>query len=385
MQPPFASFGGKRRVAHLVWPRFGPARNYVEPFAGSLAMLLARPPLPGATEDTPRGLWGTETANDADALIANFWRAARWAPDEVAEHADWPVNEADLHARQWAIIDRLPEHQLRMHREYRYYDAEIAGLWVWGVCQWIGGAWCQVKGGHASKSSKPYLRSEGMGIGCLTPVSVGTQPDLKANRGIMSLTPTRTGSPPQLLHNGGILSKSAGPGGQIPDLGGGRGIHSHLMRSSNLYDYMGLLCRRLRRVRICCGDWTRVMGPSVTVLHGGRTAVFLDPPYDDSAGRDPNLYAVESRVSGDVRAWAIANGDDPRLRIALCGYEGEHDMPATWEKVAWKATGGYGNQRKDGTNEHCKLERIWFSPHCLRPGDGHEQLSFLSSDGHPAV
>ncbi|MDE2106709.1 MAG: hypothetical protein KGL39_56360 [Patescibacteria group bacterium] len=100
----------------------------------------------------------------------------------------------------------------------------------------------------------------------------------------------------------------------------------------------------------------------------GLTAVFLDPPYADTAGRDPSLYANDSlTVAHDVREWAIEHGDDPKLRIALCGYEGEHVMPESWECVAWKAKGGYGSQSTKHDNPNAKRERIWFSPHCPRP------------------
>lgn len=40
---PFPYFGGKRRAAPMIWPRLGDTPNYIEPFAGSLAVLLARP------------------------------------------------------------------------------------------------------------------------------------------------------------------------------------------------------------------------------------------------------------------------------------------------------------------------------------------------------
>jgi hypothetical protein len=70
-----------------------------------------------------------------------------------------------------------------------------------------------------------------------------------------------------------------------------------------------------------------------------------------------------------VRAWALDNGDNPFLRIALCGYEGEHTMPDSWECIAWKAGGGYGSQGNGAARENAGRERIWFSPHCLRqPG-----------------
>jgi hypothetical protein len=105
----------------------------------------------------------------------------------------------------------------------------------------------------------------------------------------------------------------------------------------------------------------------VTFRHG-VTGVFLDPPYADSAERTEGLYAQDSlTVAHRVREWAIANGDNPDLRIALCGYEGEHAMPADWDCVAWKARGGYGSQGENAARENSGRERIWFSPACLRP------------------
>jgi site-specific DNA-adenine methylase len=40
MMAPFPWFGGKSRAAKLIWSRLGDVPNYVEPFAGSLAVLL---------------------------------------------------------------------------------------------------------------------------------------------------------------------------------------------------------------------------------------------------------------------------------------------------------------------------------------------------------
>jgi hypothetical protein len=129
------------------------------------------------------------------------------------------------------------------------------------------------------------------------------------------------------------------------------------------------LAERLRGVSVMCGDWSRVVTDAV--LFGGRkgaTGVFLDPPYDVSAGREDGLYAHDANVSGAVREWAIAHGDDPRLRIALCGYAGEHDMPDSWSELAWKAHGGMGSQANERARENSKRERVWFSPHCRRVG-----------------
>ena len=275
--PPFPWFGGKSRVADLVWQRFGEVKNYVEPFFGSGAVLFLRPHEPGI-----------ETINDLDCYVANFWRALQAAPDEVARWADWPVNEADLHARHWWLVNQS-EFREKMHSDPDHYDAKIAGWWVWGICQWIGSGWCA----YPEWQQLPHLGNPGMG---------------------------------------------------------------------DLYAYLHGIAARLRGVRVCCGDWSRVLGPSPTIKLG-TTGVFLDPPYSHEV-RDTSLYAVEMSVADGVRDWAIEHGDDPLLRIALCGYENEHEMPDTWECVAWKSAGGYASQASV-SNENCHNERIWFSPHCL--------------------
>jgi DNA adenine methylase len=89
----------------------------------------------------------------------------------------------------------------------------------------------------------------------------------------------------------------------------------------------------------------------------------------DEAERTDGLYAADDgTVSHAVREWAIEWGNDPRMRIALCGYEGEHALPDSWECIPWKARGGYGSQGdQDGVGRNNSgRERIWFSPHCLR-------------------
>ena len=44
MKAPFPWFGGKARIAPMVWERFGNVANYIEPFFGSGAVLLAHRP-----------------------------------------------------------------------------------------------------------------------------------------------------------------------------------------------------------------------------------------------------------------------------------------------------------------------------------------------------
>lgn len=310
LRAPFPWFGGKSSVASVIWERFGDVRNYVEPFFGSGAVLLSRPHFP-FTETR------TETVNDLDGMVANFWRALASDPEAVAHHADWPVNECDLHARHLWLVNEGRQHVERLKEDADYFDAKIAGWWVWGCCQWIGSGWCE----HPEWQQLPHLGSAGMGV---------HRPSQKRP------------------HLG-----NAGMGGE-------------------LREYFGALAERLRRVRVCCGDWSRVCGPTPTVKQG-LTGVFLDPPYSQSE-RDPSLYAIETPVAADVRAWCLEWGTDKRLRIALCGYTGEgHEAleQAGWVAVPWKARGGYGSQG-DGTagRENARREVIWFSPHCRGCGAG---------------
>lgn len=304
MKSPYPWFGGKSTIMPQVWKRLGDTQNFVDPFMGSNAPLLSR-----SEWDWHKGGWGDgknriETANDKDGFVSNFWRALAADPAEVAKWADWPVNELDLHARHSWLVNETGGLAERLRAEPDYYDAKVAGWWVWGLCSWIGSGWC----------------SE--------------------------------------LHQ------------KHPNLGdAGRGINRTSQPTSDIYTYFDVLSSRLRRVRVCCGDWSRVLGPTPTHKNG-LTAVILDPPYSAEAGRDNNLYAQDDlTVAHKVREWAIANGDNPLLRIALFGYEDEHTFPENWECLAWKANGGYANRSdidRQGRQNSSK-ERVWFSPHCLRP------------------
>lgn len=397
LRAPFPWFGGKSRASALVWAAFGDVPNYCEPFFGSGAVLLGRPTPPRV-----------ETVNDLDCYVSNFWRAlAGGGADQVARYVDWPVNEADLHARHRWLVDQVAFRE-RMHTDPDYYDAKVAGWWVWGLCQWIGGGWCAASNwdatahrpagsqtkGEARRPSlyasngvlgrrlevdnmkRPHLWRGGVGVhssarGALT--ADARRPRLSGSEGVHRARDIGGASTwrkrPVLAHGGRGVHLS----NQIPNLSGdsgatGRGIlaSAKASRSTAVGEWMRALQDRLRRVRVCCGDWKRVLGRSSTELVG-VTGVLLDPPYGTAAGRDPSLYAQESLdVAAKVRQWALEHGDNKRLRIALCGYEGEHEMPEGWQCVAWKAAGGYAASA--GNNENSKRERIWFSPHCLRLG-----------------
>jgi hypothetical protein len=234
---PFPWFGGKSKVSALVWQRFGDVQNYVEPFFGSGAVLLDRP-------HEPR----IETVNDLDCYVANFWRALQADPDAVSRWADWPVNEADLHARHWWLV-RQAGFREKMHSDPDFYDAKIAGWWVWGICQWIGTGWCHIQE-TAPSQQLPHLGDSGRGV---------HRPSQKR---------PHLGNPGMGVHR---------PKQQRPNLRHrGNGIHSQVVTNDDLHAYMLALAARLRRVRVCCGDWERICGPTPTYKQG-LTGVFLDP------------------------------------------------------------------------------------------------------------
>jgi site-specific DNA-adenine methylase len=320
LSAPFPWFGGKAMIADIVWQALGPVDHYVEPFFGSGAVLLARPDQPGV-----------ETVNDADGLLANFWRSVQSDPAAVAAHADWPTNEADLHARHLWLVGKRQSLTERLMGDETFFDAKAAGWWLWGLCSWIGSGWCSGKG--------PWISDNGR------LVDSRERPDLKG---------TGQGINRKLPHLG-----DAGRGirRKLPRLGHGR--------SRFILDWMDALADRLRDVRVACGDWSRVIGPGVLRAGDGICGIFLDPPY--AVDERAKVYAHESDAARECLEWCIANGHNPELRIVLAGYAGEHDAleRAGWHVKAWKARGGYGSQGEDRGRDNSARERLWLSPHCL--------------------
>jgi len=318
---PFPYFGGKSSACDLVWRSFGAVANYVEPFAGSAAMILGAP-------DGKR----VETINDMDGFVSNFWRAISKSPDEVAHYADWPCNEVDLFSRHSWLVRQTNSLVENLNADPEWFDPKIAGWWCWGSCNWIGSGWCSGKGPwvHDGQSiidgrKLPHLGDAGRGI----------------NR--------------QIPHLG---DAGRGINRKLPHLSAGRGE-----RRVFIMEWFSILSNRLRDVRVTCGDWTRVVKDSVTTSHG-LTAVFLDPPYTKGE-MDYSVGGVGTDLPMQVQAWAKQNGANEKLRIALCGHAMEHEALTSsgWTTRNWTVSGGYA--RTEEARSNSALETIWFSPHCL--------------------
>ena len=153
---------------------------------------------------------------------------------------------------------------------------------------------------------------------------------------------------------------------QRPNITCCRGI----VARKNLCEYLKKLQKRLADVKVVCGDWMQVMGGNWRTADGD-CAVFLDPPYAPEQGRTNRIYRKDDLTTAhDVLKWCKENGNNNLYKIALCGYDGEHNEleDMGWTAHAWKAQGGYSNLCLGNSRgkENKLKERVWFSPFCNR-------------------
>lgn len=304
LKAPFPYFGGKSKVAQIVWDALGQPDRYIEPFFGSGAVLLSRRNFNADKYD--------EIVNDKDGFIANVWRGLQHDPDEVAKWCDWPVNHADLCARKKRLIENESRLLENLIANDEWYDAKLAGYWIWAASCWIG-----------SGLTRP-----------------GQVPELRDGKGVFGVV-------------------------QIPKNDNVKGVN----QSAGLYTWFAALSTRLRRVKVVCGDWNRVCGGNWQDSQG-TCGMFFDPPYGVK-DRDTTVYHHDSvDVAKDVMAWCAKRGAMRSYRIVLAGYEEYETLVHDhgWTAEAWKANGGYGNMGSGKTagKENRHRETLYFSPHCHR-------------------
>ena len=381
---PWTWFGGKADAAEAVWAAFGDVDHYVEPFAGSLAVLMRRP-------HTANRTYHSETVNDLDGLLVNAWRSIQMSPEATADAASWPVSEADLHARHIALLRWRNERQLEhLMGDPLFHDPVMAGWWMWGQSCWIGSGWCGGKGPWTAGDDGRITKNEGGGVNRKRPHlgdnGFGVNHAGTRKEGVNRKRPDIGNDGKGVNHAG---TREEGVNRNRPQLGDdGRGLNHARTREEGVGDYhpmtmpevtrwMQFLSARLRHVRILNGDWQRSVtggaSKTLTVRMGdGHCGIFLDPPYADTAKRAADLYAQDClQVAHDVREWCIANGDDRKLRIVLAGFDGEHNALEAigWRSVEWFRggflKGGMANTTGDSSKTQQASERLWLSPHCL--------------------
>jgi DNA adenine methylase len=289
LKSPFPYFGNKDPVVEVIWEALGDVSLFVEAFAGSLAALRGRPHPPKQ-----------ETVNDLDGHICNVWRSLKWAPNEMARWAEWPINELDLRARHQWLIARTPNLVRELESDPDYCDPKAAGWWCWGASCWIGDGWCE-------SYSKKIPNIDGKG-------------------------------------SKGVVASGQG----------------------NLEEWFTALHLRLKKVKVVCGDWSRVVTPTALRTAGGPRGVLFDPPYT-KGNQQYSAGGTGSPLASGVRGWCKEHSLDPGLRIVLCGRGEEHqELEALgWKVVPWSAKGGYALEE---TKDLRHSEKLWLSPHCLEVG-----------------
>ncbi|MDR0534738.1 MAG: DNA adenine methylase [Puniceicoccales bacterium] len=125
----FGWYGGK--FSHLGWllPLLPECHHYCEPFAGSAAVLLNRPPSP------------VETYNDIDGEVVNFFRTLRDAPEALKRGiALTPFSREEYHLAIYGNaaaadnVERARRFYVRA-RQTRTGLAQTASLGRWANCK----------------------------------------------------------------------------------------------------------------------------------------------------------------------------------------------------------------------------------------------------------
>lgn len=125
---PFGWYGGK--FSHLSWllPLLPKCHHYCEPFAGSGAVLLNRPPSP------------IETYNDLDGEVVNFFRMLRDEKDKLVE----AIGLTPFSREEFALACKLDPKLPALERARRFYVrarqvrtglAQTASLGRWANCK----------------------------------------------------------------------------------------------------------------------------------------------------------------------------------------------------------------------------------------------------------
>ncbi len=125
MKPPVPYFGSKQGAAAWITGMLPPHEHYVEPFAGSLAVLLAKAPSP------------LETVNDKDRHLMAFWRVLRERPadlenacaltphsraeyDEALGRLETEIDDLERARLVWVILHQGRGRRLDGHEGWRH-------------------------------------------------------------------------------------------------------------------------------------------------------------------------------------------------------------------------------------------------------------------------
>ena len=232
IQPLFRYFGGKRKIAPIVWKIFGEVNHYIEPFAGSSAVFLAQTAKPNFS-----------TINDINGFLVNLFRAIKTNPELLIEESHYPVTQIDMFARHIYIKNNYIELENKLKADESYCDYKIAGYWLYGIVNWIGGGWATID-----------------------------QPSISY---------------------------------RIPSVGDAPYKYQRSSKLEKLW-WLSQIQDRFESTRILCTDFEQCLNTSVTERQN-NTAIFLDPPYDSEGHCKDIYARADNNVSSRVREWCSNN------------------------------------------------------------------------------
>jgi DNA adenine methylase len=240
MKPPFAYFGGKTMLADRIVNLLPAHEHYVEPFAGSLAVLLAK----------PRSRM--ETVNDLDGDLVLFWRMLRDHPDELIRACALTPHARVEHLEAYALDD-APDELERARRVWVLLTQGRSG-------QMRPTGWRHYVDPAGSVTSMPgyleaYVARMGPGVARLAGVSLECQPAL-------DLIERYGRSPNVLLYV------------DPPYLGSTRvsGGYRHEMRSEAEHRELAAVLKRCRAAVVLSGYASPLYGE----LYGGWWSTSID-------------------------------------------------------------------------------------------------------------
>lgn len=301
--------GGKEAIGAEVWTRLGDPRHFIVPFAGMLGVLRTRP--------TWRpGVRLCETVNDLDGGLSNALRALAIAPEAVVDALTLRVGDEPDGDRTVRAISELE--QRAWARELIASEADLRAQLA------ADPRWCD------PELAAGWLWGASGWMGRGWPADVAQIPAISARYG--------------------------------------RGVHA-----KDGLQRVWMLARRLRHVRVLCGDWRRLVASDAALGMGNRgmcpVAVFLDPPYGEGSGYQAGEDGTG--LAREVWAWAVEAAQRwPELRIAVAGYEDGRDVPDGWVTLRWSTRDrqrGAGRARSTAAMARADRETLWFSPACLTP------------------
>ena len=249
-----------------------------------------------------------ETVNDADGFLANFWRALAHDPEAVAHWCDWPVNEVDLFARHLWLVNTGRSRLLEgMEADPDFYDAQVAGWWVWGDQRVDRLGWCSGDG--------PWVDTgDGIGKRPLGNARRGVERRLplgNAGRGVNRKRPHLGDAGQGVNHRTPHLGDAGrGVNRQRPHLGNaGRAGYNNMEYRPNVLRHFEARRATPRRPRLL-RRLVRRLHQRRHVVTGPRSACSSTPVPRRRPALQTCTRSTTTRFPA-VRDWCLEHGDDP--------------------------------------------------------------------------